>query len=557
MSKFFWNRFKLWAQQGSRLPPLILAVGVLLACVGFFLPAILRHQADQEEIRRERAVLTAERVAWHLDEHIGGRLKLVEAIASLTPVSSLDSLEAFRRVRGGLELTLPGWLGITRVDTTGRVLWVSPEQWNPAARGQMPLLRPDTGGYMTAARQLGQGQLTHIIPLYQGSQGVVITQPVFMGGAFAGWINAVFALPDLMNEVLAPHERSGMAVRITMPEHPQAEYWFAGRRSKRWTEIGQDVGSAEVSILNQRFLVEARSTLFAARGSERLGMPLGITVGIVTGSLLLAYLSFALARSRARLARRFERMQIQSVLLNLLVHDITNPLLAIRLGLEQAVQDAPTLPPKSLDRLRGTVDELQAVVSRVRELRALELGKMTVSCRPTAAHAIIAKAVALFESRATAKGIAITVKPMPSELLILVDPVTFLHNVLCNILSNAIKFSNRGATITLAVEACARGGVTLEVVDQGIGMPDAIRQQLFRRRGVTTRRGTAGEAGTGLGMMQVGGYMKLFGGRVSVKSWQRTDRTFEHGTKVSLWLPSTEAAIRGASLVPRGGVWFS
>ena len=93
-----------------------------------------------------------------------------------------------------------------------------------------------------------------------------------------------------------------------------------------------------------------------------------------------------------------------------------------------------------------------------------------------------------------------------------VDP-TALHEVLANLVENAVKYSPAGTTIALrALVDADHGAVVLEVVDQGIGIPDGIDLFAPFQRGVGTHT-----PGTGLGLYIVRNLIEAMGGEITAR----------------------------------------
>ena len=92
-----------------------------------------------------------------------------------------------------------------------------------------------------------------------------------------------------------------------------------------------------------------------------------------------------------------------------------------------------------------------------------------------------------------------------------------IGQVLNNLISNAVKFSQSGTAVT--VHAVAEGGgVQIAVRDQGPGIPEGERGKLFQPFGKTSVRSTAGESSTGLGLAIVRKIVEGHGGRIWVES---------------------------------------
>jgi signal transduction histidine kinase len=94
--------------------------------------------------------------------------------------------------------------------------------------------------------------------------------------------------------------------------------------------------------------------------------------------------------------------------------------------------------------------------------------------------------------------------------------LSLLRNIMINLISNAIKFSSDGATIWAESELNGSGMLTIQVKDQGLGIPDEDKKHLFERffRG----KNVTNIQGTGLGLHIVSKYVELMGGRIEVES---------------------------------------
>jgi len=116
---------------------------------------------------------------------------------------------------------------------------------------------------------------------------------------------------------------------------------------------------------------------------------------------------------------------------------------------------------------------------------------------------------------ANAKNITINYSA-PDEINIFAD-IDMLKTVLRNLVSNAIKFTNDGGVINTNAEENTEN-VTISVSDNGIGIaPDELKK-LFDITEVLTTKGTAGETGTGLGLLLCKEFVEKHGGKIWVES---------------------------------------
>jgi signal transduction histidine kinase len=92
-----------------------------------------------------------------------------------------------------------------------------------------------------------------------------------------------------------------------------------------------------------------------------------------------------------------------------------------------------------------------------------------------------------------------------------------LRTILRNLISNAIKFSHPGGRIDI-YSLKGSGEVEITVSDNGTGMDEATRNNLFHVETNTSQQGTGQEAGTGLGLILCKEFVEKQGGRIWVES---------------------------------------
>lgn len=111
-----------------------------------------------------------------------------------------------------------------------------------------------------------------------------------------------------------------------------------------------------------------------------------------------------------------------------------------------------------------------------------------------------------------------------NECTLHADP-NILNTVIRNLITNAIKFSNAGQKIEVDCQSFD-DEVIIHVRDQGVGIAEEDIQTLFDLEGATSRTGTQGEAGTGLGLLLCRDFVEKSGGEIWVKSKPGEGSTF-------------------------------
>ncbi len=230
-------------------------------------------------------------------------------------------------------------------------------------------------------------------------------------------------------------------------------------------------------------------------------------------------------------------------------HEIRTPLNGV-LGMAQAMEH-DTLTPIQRDRLdviRKSGDMLLAILNDVLDLSKIEAGKLELESAPFDLGELARGAHAAFTALAHKKGLSFDLIVAPEAVGIYRGDSTRVRQILYNLVSNALKFTESGE-VRVSLFALDLGfGVKVE--DTGIGIDPTRVAHLFQKfeqaDATTTRR----FGGTGLGLSICRELAHLMGGSVTVHSIVGSGSTFT----VTLPLErSTEAAIPTATAVTKEG----
>ncbi len=215
-------------------------------------------------------------------------------------------------------------------------------------------------------------------------------------------------------------------------------------------------------------------------------------------------------------------------------HEIRTPLNGI-LGIAQAMT-LGRLAPEQRDLLtviKESGDTLLAVVNDILDLAKIEAGMVSLETLAFDLSDLLASIILPFEPLANSKGVGISFKISEGVSGVYIGDPTRLRQILYNMISNAIKFTQVGQ-ITLAA-AQEDGKLRLSVSDTGIGIAadrlEALFQPFTQADATTTRR----FGGTGLGLSICSQLAALMEGEIDVQS------TLGQGTVFTLTLPSVQA----------------
>jgi signal transduction histidine kinase len=128
---------------------------------------------------------------------------------------------------------------------------------------------------------------------------------------------------------------------------------------------------------------------------------------------------------------------------------------------------------------------------------------------------IIEEIFSLFAQNAKSKNIQL-VKTINSGANVVADQ-NMIKTILRNLISNGIKFTNDGGTVSLSVEE-QNDLIKISVIDSGVGIYKENINKLFRIDGGFTTPGTNKERGTGLGLVLCKELVEKNGGKISVES---------------------------------------
>lgn len=177
-------------------------------------------------------------------------------------------------------------------------------------------------------------------------------------------------------------------------------------------------------------------------------------------------------------------------------HELRTPVTTMLLWdkvLRDATSDAP-LRAQALDAIHDSAIAQARLVGDLLDIARAISGKLHIDLRAIDIHRIVAEAVSGIASTAAARGIAIEA---PATAVVLVEGDAFrVRQILDNLLSNALKFTERGGRITVAVTSKARA-VTIQVVDNGRGIAAEFLQQIFEP---FSQSEVGAGAGLGLGL---------------------------------------------------------
>jgi signal transduction histidine kinase len=167
------------------------------------------------------------------------------------------------------------------------------------------------------------------------------------------------------------------------------------------------------------------------------------------------------------------------------------------------------------DDILSASQRLLAIINDILDLASIDAGRMTLDLSPVPVLGLMEETAQIMADLARERDLALEVK-VPRALPDLRADPRRLKQALCNLVSNAIKFTPAGGKITLSAEAAGQY-VALAVADTGMGIAPEDQSRVFKE----FERGTAPDArrmGAGLGLSLVKRIVELHGGTVHLAS---------------------------------------
>ena len=439
----------------------------------------------------------------------------------------------------------------------------------------------------------GQSRFTIAVP----------TEPFYIDGKEYAVLVALLT-PDYMNDLFASDsygnaariyvlENTGEVVFTNQPEVPQGTNHLSELRSEgiltpeQTDQIKDDFhqavsGSLKIDVdgVSTHFCYEPVGdtqynvlmevpTEVAARAMKGYSRLVSWNMIAVFGLLALAVLAAvillanlrrtrALSAQQAESNRALEHANVQlseakvgaeaanrakSTFLSNMSHDIRTPLNAIigYTNLATSNIDDRTKVEDCLAKIDRSSAHLLSLINDVLDMSRIESGKITITPEPVNLREIVRNMAELVHSGADAKDIHLTADADGLKHAHVLCDRVHLNQVLQNILSNAIKYTQQSGHVTFTVserpgKSTNRSTYIFVVKDNGMGMTPEFVQNIFEPFARANNSTVSGIQGTGLGMSIAKNIVDLMGGTITVAS------EYTKGTSITVVLSLEHAA---------------
>ncbi|MGZ4737167.1 MAG: sensor histidine kinase [Acidimicrobiia bacterium] len=302
-------------------------------------------------------------------------------------------------------------------------------------------------------------------------------------------------------------------------------FLFGVRILGLWASIS-GIAAAVVALVLVRFLARGLTTPLREMAEATQAMAKGDYSRRVTDT----------SRDEiGRLARSFNRMaaelaetdRVRRDLVANVSHELRTPLTALQATLENIVDGVAVADPDTLLTMLAQVERLGRLVMQLLDLSRLEAGTVPLDRQDFAVGPVLAHAVR--EQQLHAPGVEIEMTVDEPGLAADGDPER-VHQVVANLLENAVRHSPAGGAVQVRAHRSS-AGVTIEVIDEGPGIPEQEASRVFERFYRADSARAASDGGAGLGLAIARWIVDLHGGEI------HPERREPHGCRMVVNLP--------------------
>ncbi|GAA0893154.1 hypothetical protein GCM10009122_28330 [Fulvivirga kasyanovii] len=213
---------------------------------------------------------------------------------------------------------------------------------------------------------------------------------------------------------------------------------------------------------------------------------------------------------------------------SIVAHDLRSPVSALAGFSQMLANNGNRLSPEKItaysEELNKSAKNTLNLIENLLTWASTQMNKVDHTPDLIDTEDIINQTMSQLDTVAASKKIALE-KTLEPDLKIYADK-DHLTLVLRNLISNALKFTNEGGTVTVSTKSVDDSKVEISVADTGIGMGIEKLTNLFSIGSAQSTSGTAGEKGTGLGLILCKEFIEKNGGKIEVASLKGMGTTF-------------------------------
>jgi signal transduction histidine kinase len=221
-------------------------------------------------------------------------------------------------------------------------------------------------------------------------------------------------------------------------------------------------------------------------------------------------------------------------------HELKTPISALRARLENLLDGVERPDPETLQVMLAQSERLGRLVDQLLELARLESGEVPLRREAVPLRPLVSRVVSEIEVTRARQDVQLS-QDVPDDLPAVFADAERLHQVLFNLLDNAVRFTPEGGRVRVTASG-HNGSVDVAVSDTGPGIDAEHLPRLFERFYRVDTARSRDEGGTGIGLAIARSVVEAHGGRIWAESEPGTGSTFTFELPV---VSGTEDETRG------------
>ncbi|MDE2005542.1 MAG: response regulator [Rhodospirillales bacterium] len=399
-----------------------------------------------------------------------------------------------------------------------------------AARAHALLADADT---LMAANRLVGGIAALPFNIQGGLAGTMPGMPIVSDFAYVG-----FGVLILLHQIFFPKQTTWRrAIALPIDTAATSYEMYMGGGATAW------LFAAFLWIIfgngfrfGPRFLLGAMGLSLAGFAAVVVTTPFwhdtgSLAAGAFAGMIVLPLYALALIRRLSEATRQAEQAsRAKSLFLASVSHELRTPLNAI-IGMGALLETSPLDPDQAemSETILTAARSLLQLIDGILDLSRIEAGRMPITRIDFDLVQVLGELRTIFQGQARQKGIALNLHVTARTPASLHGDVRRLHEILMNLIGNAMKFTEHGS-VTVAVDAVVvdkeTARVRIEVADTGIGIAPEAQGRIFENFTQADETILNRFGGTGLGLGITRKFVELLGGEIGVRSALGTGSIF-------------------------------
>lgn len=197
-------------------------------------------------------------------------------------------------------------------------------------------------------------------------------------------------------------------------------------------------------------------------------------------------------------------------------HELKTPIAAIRAHLENLLDGVEQPDPHTLQVMLSQTERLSRLIEQLLELSRLESGELPLQREDLPLAPLVMQVLSEIDVARSDSGVVVE-SELPEDLPAVDADRERVHQVLFNLLDNAVRFTPSGGAVTVSAQR-QNGSVEVQVADTGVGIPPEHLPRLFERFYRADPARSREDGGTGIGLAIARSVVEAHGGHIRAES---------------------------------------